>query len=383
MFYNRNSSIKLLIAVCLVLVLYCSCNWKQQNESNSNLFKNTDTVSAFGPNAMVRDIIQSKNGDILFTASRVGVFRYNGKSFTNITSKIGRRRFWNILEDKRGDLWISTTDSGIYRYNGKSFQHFTTKQGLVNNAASAIYEDRKGIIWFGTGGGISRYDGKKFQNFTIKNGLPHNAVHTFMEDKSGKLWIGTNGETATFDGKGFTILRNQNGEPFTNVWSVVEDKKGQVWFGATIIDAIKENKKIVSVGLWRYDGISFKKINQNVVSDMTEDKEGNLWTIGSLHPNGVGRWRFSRYSLHSLYDEKLDITEIFSIEKMLCGILEANDGSIWFGSLSGLYQFDGKSIIDFKDKSRKVVQEITHSSPVLSKQKTTGKNLPSNAIPSP
>ena len=38
---------------------------------------------------------------------------------------------------------------------------------------------------------------------------------------------------------------------------------------------------------------------------------------------------------------------------MLCGILEANDGSIWFGALgpeSGVYRYDGKTITDFKSK---------------------------------
>ncbi len=35
---------------------------------------------------------------------------------------------------------------------------------------------------------------------------------------------------------------------------------------------------------------------------------------------------------------------------MLCGILEANDGSIWFGSINGVYRYDGKTITDFKSK---------------------------------
>jgi len=38
---------------------------------------------------------------------------------------------------------------------------------------------------------------------------------------------------------------------------------------------------------------------------------------------------------------------------MLCGILEATDGSIWFGALGpemGVYRYDGKTITDFKGK---------------------------------
>ena len=32
------------------------------------------------------------------------------------------------------------------------------------------------------------------------------------------------------------------------------------------------------------------------------------------------------------------------------GILEANDGSIWFGSGGGVHRYDGKTITDFKSK---------------------------------
>ena len=33
-------------------------------------------------------------------------------------------------------------------------------------------------------------------------------------------------------------------------------------------------------------------------------------------------------------------------------ILEANDGSIWFGAADGVYRYDGKTIMDFKSKEK-------------------------------
>lgn len=83
---------------------------------------------------MVRHVTQARNGNILIAASWGGVFRYDGKSFTNLTSStIGSHRYQDVLEDRRGDLWFATTDSGGYQYNGKTFRHFTTREGLVNN----------------------------------------------------------------------------------------------------------------------------------------------------------------------------------------------------------------------------------------------------------
>jgi ligand-binding sensor domain-containing protein len=64
------------------------------------------------------------------------------------------------LQDKNGNLWFGTTGEGVYRYDGKIFTQFTMKDGLLSNCVWSILEDNKGNIWFGTVEGICRYDGK-------------------------------------------------------------------------------------------------------------------------------------------------------------------------------------------------------------------------------
>jgi ligand-binding sensor domain-containing protein len=305
-------------------------------------------VTPYGPNDMVRNVKQGSNGTVLIAASFAGVFRYDGKLFTNLTSKVGSRRFWDVLEDRKGNLWFASTDSGVYQYDGKSFQHFTTKNGLPNNVVMSIYEDKAGNIWFGTGGGASRYDGKSFRNFTTREGLPNNGITTILEDRTGKLWFGTRGDASYYDGKTFTVLKNKDGIPFYNAWGITEDKKGNIWVGAQIIENKKGDTLFLSAGLWRYDGSSFTKVSNKGASAIIEDKKGNIWTTGAVKPNGD--WALSRYDQKSL-NKNPTITEIMSIKKgMLCGILEADDGSIWFGSLNGVYRYDGKSITDFRRK---------------------------------
>ncbi len=286
------------------------------------------------PMSMVRNVKQDRNGNILI-ASYLGVFRYDGKSFTNITSTINSPSFWDVLEDRKGNLWFGTRDSGVYYYNGKSFQHFTTKDGLASNSALHIYEDKAGNIWFGTGGGASRYDGKSFRNFTTKEGLPNNDINTIMEDKTEKLWFGTRGELCFYDGKTFTVLKNEDGKAFNNIWSIIEDKKGSIWFGD--VD-----------GLWRYDGRTFTNVSQRGAYAIIEDKKGNIWTTGAVN---FELWALSRYDAKSLYNKMPTVTEIKSGGRMdFLGIWEANDGSIWFGSGGGVHRYDGKTITDFRRK---------------------------------
>jgi ligand-binding sensor domain-containing protein len=326
-----------------MFVFHTSCGQNQTNVPQDNIYSEPkDIVTSYGPHLMVRNIMQDRNGNILIAGSNTSVFgdvfRYDGKSFTNLTSKLGSHRFWDILEDRRGNIWFASLDSGVYYYNGKSFQHFTTTEGLANNAVMCIYEDKAGIIWFGTGGGgVSRYDGKSFRNFTTKNGLPNNDLTTIMEDKTGKLWFGTRGEACFYDGKTFTTLIHE-GNAFNNVWSIIEDKKGNIWFG---VNGGRAN------GLWRYDGSTFTKVSQRGVYAIVEDKKGNIWTTGEVNPVG-GVWALSRYDQKSLYNKKPTVTEVMSRGPALLGILEANDESIWFGSLYGVYRYDGKTITDFK-----------------------------------
>jgi ligand-binding sensor domain-containing protein len=325
-------------ALLLMSVFYISCGQNKTDLPKDNINSETkDAIISQGPNGMVRHVKQDRNGNILI-ASYKGVFRYDGKAFTNITSTISSPSFWDVLEDRKGNLWFASKDSGVYYYNGKSFQHFTTREGLANNLVMSIYEDKAGNIWFG-GGGISRYDGKSFQNFTTKDGLPHNGGRAIMEDKTGKLWIATGDGPCFYDGKTFTVLKNKDGKAFKNVWSIIEDKKGSIWFGD--VD-----------GLWRHDGRTFTKVSQRGAYEIIEDKKGNIWTTGGINPiDGPGnRWALSRYDQKSLYNKKSTVTEIMSGPPAFLGLLEANDGSIWFGAYAGVYRYDGKTITDFKGK---------------------------------
>jgi ligand-binding sensor domain-containing protein len=287
-----------------------------------------DTVSSCEPNG-VWDIMQDRKGNIWFAANN-GIFRYDGKSFTNISGKLISHPVFSIFEDSKGNFWFGTYGSGIYYYNGKSFQNFTTSEGVANNSVMPIYEDKDGIIWFGTGGGVSRYDGKTFRNFTTRDGLTNNDVHAIVQDKTGKIWFGTRGDLTVYDGRKISTVTDKDGKTFRNVWSMIKDKKGNIWFGAE--------------GLWRYDGSAFTQIDQMGAGVIIEDKKGNVLT-------SIGGPIF-RYGEQSLSDKKPHLTIIKTKyegrRNLPFGLLWANDGSIWIGSER--YSYDGKTLTDYKIK---------------------------------
>ncbi|WP_138990803.1 two-component regulator propeller domain-containing protein [Larkinella sp. C7] len=341
----------------LVLVFCTSCGQNQTNLPNDDI---KTEIKDIGPNIMVRNIKKGRNGTILIAGpnnSLFGdVFRYDprravGKSFINLTSKISQHRFWDVLEDRKGNLWFATTDSGVYYNNGKSFQHFTTRDGLADNRVMSVYEDKAGIIWFGTGNGLSRYDGKSFRNFKnpneplfYKDGHLNNDITTIIEDKTGKLWVGARGEAFVYDGKKFTTLTHQ-GEPFLEVWGIMEDRKGNIWLSG--FNGFKGGR--LPGGLWRYDDSTFTKVSERGAYAIIEDKKGDIWTTGPVNPANSTFQALSRYDAKSLYGNKPTVTEIRSGNAFL-GLLEANDGSVWFGDATGVYRYDGKTITDFYNK---------------------------------
>ncbi|RRB06455.1 YceI family protein [Larkinella rosea] len=354
-----------LVSICtLLMVVFCtSCGGQKKTDLPNDTIKSE--IKDIGPNIMVRIIKKGSNGTILLAgpnnASFGDVFRYDpgradGKSFTNLTSKIGQHRFWDVLEDRRGNTWFASTDSGVYYDNGKSIQHFTTAEGLPDNRVTSVYEDKAGIIWFGTGSGLSRYDprravGKSFRNFTspnaplfYKDGHLNNDINTIIEDKTGKLWVGTQGDAFVYDGEKFTTLTHQ-GEPFLHVSAILEDRKGTIWLSG--FNGFRGGR--LPGGLYRYDGSIFTKVSERGANEIIQDKKGNIWTTGPVNPANSTVQAVSRYDAKSLYSDKPTVTEI-RLGKAFLGLLEANDGSIWFGDATGVYRYDGKTITDFYNK---------------------------------
>jgi ligand-binding sensor domain-containing protein len=361
------------VHLLLLLSLVSACNGQVKTalpQEDPIKAETKEVITSLAPSHIVRTVIQDRKGNI-WMASWEGIFRYDGKSFTNITSKITSARFFSVVEDRKGNFWFGTIGSGVYYYDpsaslragGHSFQHFTIENGLLNNEVTSICEDKKGNIWFGVSGGLSCYDPsaslrageKSFRNYII-NGNAINedwmgitfpdrkpiSVNTIMEDKTGKLWIGTRGDAYLYDGKKFTTLTNRDGKAFNNVWSIIEDKKGNIWFGAD--------------GLWRYDpsaslrtgSSTFTRLSEKGALSIIEDKKGNIWTSSTTAMYNKP-WTLSRYDEKSLYNEKPIATEITS-KQMIFGILEDKTGHIWFGSGDGVYRYDGKTITDFKNK---------------------------------
>ena len=257
-------------------------------------------------------IITSDKENNLWFGTDNGVTKYDWNFFTtfkNVGASVNKVR--SITQDQSGNIWFGTTGGGVSCFNGKYFTNYTTKQGLADNTIYCITLDKKGNLWIGTdGGGISFLSKQSidelsvlankvsFTNISTKDGLANDEVYEIIEDAKNNIIVGTN--------FGFTVIKGGydfTKQPFSldsieyfnqktgfavkdiNVNAMYIDNKNVIWAGTgdklvsfdyynIVKDTAKPNVviqkiKINSTDICWYDLINKSNINKITKPDST------------------------------------------------------------------------------------------------------------------
>lgn len=313
---------------------------------------------------------------------------------------------WVIAQDRKNNYWFGSDGEGVFRYDGKSIVNYTTKDGLPSNQIREIQEDKAGNLFVGTLRGISKFDGRTFTTLTAikmtspdkgwrldpddlwfkgnsSEGGPYRydgkslfhlkfpkhhledaklarnptspssmyGVYIIYKDRKGNLWFGTSDAgLCRYDGKTINWLYEDHltdtpaGGSF-GIRSIIEDREGKFWFCNTKFRYQISPSNLSTHGLLSYKahaGIDGNMLGtgQDYVyyQSVVQDKEGDLW----LMPYSGGVWRYdgSKVIRYAVRDNGKETT-MFTIYK-------DHRGDLWVGSpSSGLYKFNGKSFEKF------------------------------------
>ncbi|WP_069659222.1 hybrid sensor histidine kinase/response regulator transcription factor [Arcticibacter eurypsychrophilus] len=84
---------------------------------------------------------------------------------------------------------------GVSQSSTHYFKNYQVADGLSSNTITAITQDKKGFMWFGSRNGLNRFDGNKFKVFKNKlldpTSLGSNSILSLHEDEKQQLWVGT------------------------------------------------------------------------------------------------------------------------------------------------------------------------------------------------
>jgi ligand-binding sensor domain-containing protein len=325
----------------------------------------------------------------LWFGTEEGLNRYDGYAFQVFKHQAQDPRslpsnfIMSLFEDHEHRLWVATLGGlSLFDEATDSFRTFRSPA-----SADAVFEDRRGNIWVGSGG-LHRFDPARgevvasYQHSDAPDSLSHNEVRRIMEDRSGRIWVATARGLNLFDpdtAKFTPYLHSAEDSSLSDdfVWDVAEDREGRLWVatyggGLDRLDPVqgrfhhyrKSEGRIPSdkitaafvdqagtiwagsdgAGLLRYDPahdsfVSLRSsaqdsysLSTNVVRSLHEDLQGGLW-VGTYR-GGVNllQRRLRDFSFYAYDPARPDgLSEAMSVETFL----EDRDGSLWIGTSEG------------------------------------------------
>ena len=235
------------------------------------------------------------------------------------------------------------------------FKNLSSQNGLSQNTVSAILQDSKGFMWFGTKDGLDRYDGVSFRHFKYdrnnpekdtfrhfveqsdKNTRVERAVAMISGDSQGRVWIAAEAQNLfCYDLKKQT-LRNYilTDHPLvsTNVKCLTVDNSGTIWIGFYGDGLFYSKDELKTLHPYISPIDNEETYNNDVVSEILPGAYNCLY-IGSLK-GGVKELNLTSGKLRDLLLKDEDNESIYCRT-----LLFATDNELWIGTESGAYIYN-------------------------------------------
>lgn len=195
--------------------------------------------------------------------------------------------------DASGAVWFGANNGGAIRVDPGSGQvdRLTRDDGLSGDSVSAITQTPDGAMWFGVyGRGLDRWDGADWQHVTPGEGLISDKVQDLLTDSRGRLWVTTEAGVSMLENGTWQSFTTADGLAGLDVNAVSEGQDGSLWFA-----------------VW---GAGASRLKDGVWTTFTPRE-------GLLAPGLDAVWA------------------------------DPASSRVWFGTVSGLSQFDGRSWQNF------------------------------------
>ena len=226
--------------------------------NNKLLFGNENILSLFDPiqckhepvvefpqQCIITSVLPIDSNNLL-VATTTGVFNFNIK-LDEITTLSNVTKATSLFIDSKDQIWIGTSSDGVFIYDHDHQIEHLTKESLAPYNLSdnniRCFEEVDGSVWVGTYNGITVVDMKTKKSsflsadFSNPHSLSHKSVYDILKDKQGTIWV------ATYFG------------------------------GISYTQSITNQYRFYSMDVERFSS----RTNRNLLTQMAEDTEGNLY----------------------------------------------------------------------------------------------------------
>ena len=266
------------------------------------------------PAGEVRGLARGRDGEI-WIAGEQGVWRHHDRRLQHMRSE----RAEGLLLDRAGALWVTATDSAVLRYWRGRWHRLDEGDGVVGYATGALFEDREGLVWFGTTHGLFRIADGPVRGIGRQAGLPSEYTRSVLQTADGAVWIGhAAGLSVMRDGQAQLVFPRA-GEPPSSVLSLAPAADGGVWAGTYSRGVLR----VTAGGDVRPLAPAALPLASEQVRALLEDPDGSLW-IGT--ERGLVAWR----------DGGFDPRPLPGLPELPVRALHRDGGKLWIGQMGGL-----------------------------------------------
>ena len=251
--------------------------------------RGTDTTPAGG----VRALKEGRDGTLWVVWESGAVSHLVDGRLTTYGVKDGLAPTYQLAESSRGDVVVGT-DVGLARLENGRWKDVAAEWGFTGTQARALWFDRSDALWVETTNRIV-YRPARAPRF-LDPGWRLRRVASegkFAQSADGTIWF------PEADRSVHTLLRVGDTTPVTEVKvgssSVLIDRKGSLWI-ATHGDGLRRvpnpsrirGRAVAQFGPEAEQFTEKDGLLSNVVWDLLEDKEGNIWVASD---RGLERFR--------------------------------------------------------------------------------------------
>ncbi len=262
-------------------------------------------------------------------------------------------------------VWICLCDPAGAAGQALRFRHLSIDDGLSQNMITAICQDHKGYMWFGTRDGLNRYDGYSFRIYKANayddSAISDNYITAVHEDPSGNLWTGTMyGSLQLYDREkdNFVKINEKNfpsGARYVSALTGNTETGLVVSFlsGHIVVLKVSGNEKITSETIFAgNEVITQEKDELQIPVRATPAPDGLLWVSGKKGYNTYDlqkRKSVNPYRSYPVYvreyknNHPAERRRDDNLSPFLTSVHDVqwdDDGIFWINSFEGLYELN-------------------------------------------